>query len=200
MNNFIQSIIDEIKRHFSSSKIQTTKKWSYLIPLIVVCLLGIIGEYVLLLPIHYQSQTFIFHLIFLIVIFVILHAILLGTFDKTSKYLMFVVVALFVYIGVGSVYSLPIFHAKTYQNQLQLNKKADFYKDNETISYQSIPVVDRESAIKLGDRKMGQMIDYVSQFEVDESYEQINYQDTPYRVTPLEYSDLIKWITNRKEC
>ena len=160
MNNFIQSIIDEIKRHFSSSKIQTTKKWSYLIPLIVVCLLGIIGEYVLLLPIHYQSQTFIFHLIFLIVIFVILHAILLGTFDKTSKYLMFVVVALFVYIGVGSVYSLPIFHAKTYQNQ---------------------------------------MIDYVSQFEVDESYEQINYQDTPYRVTPLEYSDLIKWITNRKE-
>lgn len=199
MNDFIQSIIDEIKRHFSSSKIQTTKKWSYLIPLIVVCLLGIIGEYVLLLPIHYQSQTFIFHLIFLIVIFVILHAILLGTFDKTSKYLMFVVVALFVYIGVGSVYSLPVFHAKTYQNQLQLNKKADFYKDNETISYQSIPVVDRESAIKLGDRKMGQMIDYVSQFEVDESYEQINYQDTPYRVTPLEYSDLIKWITNRKE-
>lgn len=77
---------------------------------------------------------------------------------------------------------MPIFHAKTYQNQLQLNKKADFYKDNETISYQSIPVVDRESAIKLGDRKMGQMIDYVSQFEVDESYEQINYQDTPYRV------------------
>ena len=67
MNNFIQSIIDEIKRHFSSSKIQTTKKWSYLIPLIVVCLLGIIGEYVLLLPIHYQSQTFIFHLIFLII-------------------------------------------------------------------------------------------------------------------------------------
>mgnify|MGYP007050592736 CR=1 FL=1 len=25
MNDFIQSIIDEIKRHFSSSKIQTTK-------------------------------------------------------------------------------------------------------------------------------------------------------------------------------
>lgn len=69
-------------------------------------------EYVLLLPIHYQSQTFIFHFIFLIVIFVILHAILLGTFDKTSKYLMFVVVALFVYIGVGSVYSLPIFMQK----------------------------------------------------------------------------------------
>ena len=199
MNNFIQNFIDEIKRHFYSSKIQTTKKWSYLIPLIIVCALSIIGEYVLLIPIHYQSQTFIFHLIFLIVLFALLHALLLGSFDKISKYLMFVVAALFIYVGVGSIYSLPVFHAKTYQSQLQLDKKADFYKDNETISYQSIPVVDRESAIKLGDRKMGQMIDYVSQFEVDESYEQINYQDTPYRVTPLEYSDLIKWVTNRKE-
>ena len=82
---------------------------------------------------------------------------------------------------------------------MTLDKKADFYKDNETISYQSIPVVDRDSAEKLGDRKMGQMVDYVSQFEVDESYSQINYNDTPYRVTPLEYSDWIKWFTNRKE-
>lgn len=199
MNNFIQNIIEEIKRYLYSSKIQTNKKWSYLIPLIVVFALVIIGEYVLLLPIHYQSQTFIFHLIFLIILFIILHVLFLGNFDKLSKYLLYIVVGLFIYVGAGTVYSLPIFHASSYQSQLQLNKKADFYKDNETISYQSIPVVDRESAIKLGDRKMGQMIDYVSQFEVDESYEQINYQNTPYRVTPLEYSDLIKWITNRKE-
>ena len=89
MNNFIQNFIDEIKRHFYSSKIQTTKKWSYLIPLIIVCALSIIGEYVLLIPIHYQSQTFIFHLIFLIVLFALLHALLLGSFDKISKYLMF---------------------------------------------------------------------------------------------------------------
>ena len=46
---------------------------------------------------------------------------------------------------------------------------------------------------------MGEMVDYVSQFEVDESYEQINYQDTPYRVTPLEYSNIIKWFTNRSD-
>ena len=85
------------------------------------------------------------------------------------------------------------------KKQLTLDKKADFFEDNKTISYQSIPVVDRDSAIKLGDRKMGEIVDYVSQFEVDESYEQINYKDNPYRVTPLEYSDLIKWFTNRNE-
>ena len=44
---------------------------------------------------------------------------------------------------------------EVYQKQLKLDKKADFYADNKTISYQSIPVVDRDSAIKLGDRKMG---------------------------------------------
>ncbi len=87
------------------------------------------------------------------------------------------VVGFIVLVGSRNFYSSPIFHAKSYQKQLVLDKKADFYKDNETISYQSIPVVDRESAIRLGDRKMGEMVDYVSQFEVDESYEQINYQD-----------------------
>lgn len=200
MNNFIQ-MLKEKMNHFSfrSNYTPSSKKWSYIVPLLVVLILSVVGEYVLLLPIHYQSQTFIFHLIFLLVLFALLHGILLGKIDQVSKILFGVSLGLLIYVGVGSIYSAPVFHAKSYQKQLTLDKKADFYKDNETISYQSIPVVDRESAIKLGDRKMGQMIDYVSQFEVDESYEQINYQETPYRVTPLEYSDLIKWVTNRKE-
>ena len=200
MNNFIQMIKEKMNPFsFHSNYTPSSKKWSYIIPLLVVLILSIVGEYVLLLPIHFQSQTFIFHLIFLLVLFAMLHAILLGKIDQVSKIFVAISLGLLIYVGIGSVYSAPIFHAKNYQKQLILDKKADFYKDNETISYQSIPVVDRESAIKLGDRKMGQMIDYVSQFEVDESYEQINYQETPYRVTPLEYSDLIKWVTNRKE-
>ena len=112
------------------------------------------------------------------------------------KYSLILAGILIVLIPVGTFISSPIFNAKSYQKQLVLDKKADFYKDNKTISYESIPVVDRESAIRLGDRRMGEMVDYVSQFEVDQSYEQINYKDNPYRVTPLEYSDLIKWFTN----
>ena len=46
---------------------------------------------------------------------------------------------------------------------------------------------------------MGEIVDYVSQFEVDNDYVQINYQDKPYRVTTLSYSDLIKWFTNHRE-
>ena len=39
----------------------------------------------------------------------------------------------------------------------------------------------------------------VSQFEVDELYSQINYQDRPVRVSPLKYADIIKWLNNNDE-
>lgn len=172
---------------------------SYLLPLIIVIILFAIAEYILMTPLHLRSQTFIIQTIMLLLIYIALHYILGGSFDKLNKILSMICLLMVLYIGIGSIYSLPLFHAKSYQSQLILDKKADFYKDNPTISYQSIPVVDRDSAIKLGDRKMGQMVDYVSQFEVNDAYNQINYNDSPYRVTPLEYSDIIKWFTNRKE-
>lgn len=172
---------------------------SYLLPLFIVIVIFFIAEYVFMFPIHIRSKSFIIQLIMLLLIYMALHYLWGGNFDRLNKILGAICVFLVLYIGIGTIYSMPVFHAKSYQSQLNLNKNADFYKDNPTISYQSIPVVDRDSAIKLGDRKMGQMVDYVSQFEVNDSYNQINYKDAPYRVTPLEYSDIIKWFTNRKE-
>lgn len=172
---------------------------SYLWPLLIVLIIFIAVEYILMFPIHLRSKAFIIQTILLLMIYIALHYLFSGCFDKLNKVFSIICLFLVLYLGAGTIYSLPVFHAKSYQSQLNLDKKADFYKDNPTISYQSIPVVDRDSAIKLGDRKMGQMVDYVSQFEVNDSYNQINYKDSPYRVTPLEYSDIIKWFTNRKE-
>lgn len=50
----------------------------------------------------------------------------------------------------------------------------------------------------LGNRKMGSMVDMVSQFEVSSLYSQINYKGRPVRVTPLVYASPIKWLTNMK--
>lgn len=200
LSDFIKNVTDRLSGLFHFHHYQTKNRFSsYLIPLFIIAVIFMISEYVLLIPVHLKSHSFIMMLIFLLAIFIALHYILGGQYDKLSQFLSILAVVLFLYLMIGNVVSLPVFHAKSYQQQLTLDKKADFYKDNETISYQSIPVVDRDSAEKLGDRKMGQMVDYVSQFEVDESYSQINYKDTPYRVTPLEYSDWIKWFTNRKE-
>ncbi|MDE6182405.1 MAG: CvpA family protein, partial [Eubacteriales bacterium] len=54
-------------------------------------------------------------------------------------------------------------------------------------------------AINLGSRKMGSMVDMVSQFEVNDLYTQINYNQKPTRVTPLDYGNFFKWITNRSK-
>ena len=122
-----------------------------------------------------------------------------ASFDKINKYILGVAVIFIAYVFIGQLISSPIFHASRYQEQLNVDKNADFYKDNEKVNYQSIPVVDKDSAQRLGDRKMGEIVDYVSQFEVDDEYGQINFNDKPFRVTTISYSDLIKWFTNHGE-
>lgn len=106
-------------------------------------------------------------------------------------------VVLAVYL-VGSLLSSPIVNAAKYQSLLQV-EEGEFSKDIEELSFNQIPLLDRDSATLLGNRKMGSMVDMVSQFEVDDLYSQINYQDQPMRVSPLRYANLIKWFTNQKE-
>ena len=61
-----------------------------------------------------------------------------------------------------------------------------------------IPVVDRDTASRLGSRKLGEMTELVSQFEIASNYTQINYKGSPYRVTPLRYADPVKWLFNMR--
>ena len=120
---------------------------------------------------------------------------------KESKVVKFFVaifgVIVVVYL-IGSLLSSPIINAKKYQ-QLLTVKDGEFTKDIKEVSYDQIPLLDRDSATLLGNRKMGSMVDMVSQFEVDNIYSQINYQDKPVRVSPLRYADTIKWITNQAD-
>lgn len=102
-----------------------------------------------------------------------------------------------VYI-IGSLLSSPIVNAKKYQGLLEV-QDGEFTKDIEELSFDQIPLLDRDSAQILGNRKMGSMVDMVSQFEVDDLYSQINYQDQPVRVSPLRYANLIKWFTNQRD-
>ena len=87
---------------------------------------------------------------------------------------------------VGTLLSSPIINAKKYQ-QLMKVEEGNFTEDIEELSFDKIPLLDKDTAELLGDRKMGSMVDMVSQFEADDIYSQINYQDNPVRVTPLKY-------------
>lgn len=99
---------------------------------------------------------------------------------------------------IGSVLSSPIVNAKKYQKLINISD-GNFQEDIQQISYNEIPLLDRDSAQLLGSRKMGSMVEYVSQFEVSNHYTQINYQNRPVRVTPLEYGNVFKWLSNRKK-
>ena len=101
---------------------------------------------------------------------------------------------------IGWVASLTLFpgNAKKYANVLQTETQT-FAEDIQEVNYSQIPVIDRDSAILLGNREMGSIPDYVSQFEIDSLYSQINYKGAPVRVSPLGYADLFKWFTNRGE-
>ena len=97
---------------------------------------------------------------------------------------------------VGAVLGWQLFRAKDYRDLLTV-EDGDFAAEVEEISYDQIPMLDAESAMKLGNRKLGELADMVSQFEVADNYTQINYKGRPVRVTTLQYGDIIKWLNNR---
>ena len=103
---------------------------------------------------------------------------------------------LLVILAIGALLSSPIINAKKYQ-QLMTVENRDFTQDISEVDYNTIPILDKDSAALLGNRKMGSMVDMVSQFEVSGDYSQINVNNKPVRVTPLTYASPIKWLTNQ---
>ncbi len=118
---------------------------------------------------------------------------------KTFKLVSYVPVAVALLGVVGAMVSFSFIpgNAARYANVLQTTDM-DFAEDIQEVDYDQIPVIDRASAILLGNREMGSIPEYVSQFEVSTLYSQINYQGHPVRVSPLAYADLFKWFTNRE--
>ncbi|MBE6940168.1 MAG: CvpA family protein [Ruminococcaceae bacterium] len=121
-----------------------------------------------------------------------------GFVKKQCKIPAILVAALVVTSLVGSLLSWEVIRASSYRDLLTV-EDGDFAAEVKEISYDQIPMLDADSAEKLGNRKLGELADMVSQFEVADDYTQINYKGRPVRVTPLRYGDLIKWFNNRAD-
>lgn len=122
----------------------------------------------------------------------------LKTFSAPVR-LCIIAVAVIILINIGgSIVGAQIFNAKRYKDLITI-KDGDFAEDVAEIGMEQIPVVDKDTAQRLGQRKLGEMSDLVSQFEIQDIYTQINYNGVPVRVTPLIYGDFIKWFKNRSE-
>ncbi|MBW8381713.1 MAG: hypothetical protein K0M69_04185, partial [Youngiibacter sp.] len=109
-----------------------------------------------------------------------------------------VAVALLVAVpAVLGFLSQPIFRAKAYSSLIPVTD-ASFADTVKEVTYDKVPVVDREAAAIIGARQMGSVQEVVSQFEINDNYTQINIRNVPVRVSPLAYSDIIKYIINAK--
>lgn len=176
--------------------------------LVITLVFGLVYFYSKLPAINLQDPAFYTFVLLLSAVYCFLSILTQGLFKAESgrelwqsvkthcAIPVFICIILAVIFIIGSLISSPIIRANAYRNLLEV-ETGDFTKEVNQISFDQIPMLDEASAMKLGDKKMGELADIVSQFQVADDYTQINYNGSPVRVTPLYYSDLFKWLTNR---
>ena len=206
---FDQNAAPKPKRERKPRKSIGSKGGRIAVNTLITLLVGAIYFYVQLPAINLHAEEFYGFVLLLCVTYCICALFTSGfqgtgakgyfTFVKKQCTVPFFVTALLIVTAlVGALTSWVVLRAKDYQALLPI-ESGSFAEEIEEVSYDRIPMLDRDSAEKLGDRKLGELADMVSQFEVAENYTQINYRGRPVRVTPLRYGDIIKWFNNRSE-
>lgn len=182
---------------------------------ICLCLiLAFVYYYITLPAINIHSGSFWMFIMFAIMILVAISIIKRvrrknSVFELTNpkfifmkagviSFLLWLLIIVFAVYLIGSMLSSPIINASKYQKLLTVENR-NFTDDISEADYHTIPLLDKDSASLLGNRKLGSLVDMVSQFEVGDDYTQINYKDVPVRVTPLVYANEIKWLTNQSK-
>ncbi len=177
-----------------------------LISILITIMIGTIIFYFMLPAINIHSMSFWFFLIFIFAIYsttdLLISANEVQTWRKVPKRIL-IGFSMMIFVGLGmpliNLCLSPLFHAKEYSNRIAIDQGKEFIKEIEPVDFSKLPLLDKASSEKLGDRVMGQMPELVSQFYVSDLYSQINYNDSIIRVTPLEYNGLFKYFSNRKD-
>lgn len=181
----------------------------FIVILLTILFSGIL-YYFMLPPINPSSFAFWIYLVLIIGFYTLIAAcsnlkiennILITKTPRQNdkfKYIWYGFIVIFLAISFVNIINSPIFSAKSYYNRIFVNETGVFENDVPLVDTSKLPLLDKDSSSKLGDRVMGQMTDLVSQFTVSDLYTQINYNDEITRVTPLEYANVIKYFTNHK--
>ncbi len=184
---------------------------------IIILLYTIVSFYLMLPPINLQSPTFygfILNIGFMSMLFINIGNLKSLEFMNKkyvkledlnlskrimtfNKIMLITLVSIFVLILCTNFIFSPLFMSSKYHERINIVEK-NFAENIGEVDFSKLPLVDKESSIKLGDRTMGEMSSWVSQFVVSNEYSQINYNDEILRVTPLEYDGIIKYFSNKK--
>lgn len=120
---------------------------------------------------------------------------------KSAKIPMILIGVLIAVVAVGFLISSVVFRAKDYSNiiDVQGGNFVQEVADSSDDSFATVPRIDLDTTAVMAEKALSGLseLGYVSQFTVQPSYNQINYRDVPVRVATLQYSNIIKWFTNR---
>lgn len=186
------------------------------ISLVVTVIAGLVSYYFLLPAFNLKDTKFYGWIAVMLVAYVFMTALTSGVFTKPeyvpyvkrhSLVCMIVAAILGLILVVGYLVGAPLFRAKAYSRLLDI-------KDTETVDsagdavrnitfidsisdFNKVPMIDAVAAEKLADKTLGTLasLGLESQFNIADSFStQINYKNLPYRVFPLKYGDIFKWL------
>lgn len=194
MKTKINDLFQKIDQQYSS--VRKSKAWlSFLLTAIIMG----IYFFIVLPSLSPQSPSLYTFLLISLALFTILRLffgpkLTGGAFKRT----VLIAIVLFVLPTVMLFITSPVFRAGSYSKLIHVEPGV-FEEDIEKITRNQVPVVDRETASIIGEKQLGSLTDLVSQFVIDEQYSQVNIAGKPFRISPLRYYDIIKYITNRKD-
>jgi len=166
-------------------------------PIIITLIIAAVMYYFFLPPVNLKAVTFWVFIAVILVIYIFLAAVFAAgkKQEPAVKVPLISLAAIICLFLVVTVFGTRIFHAKRYSEILHVQEDSIDVIPSVSGS-SSIALMDTASAERLGDRRIGSLTNVVSQFNVG-SYVQINYQDVPVKVAPLEYDGFFKWRTNK---
>ena len=178
-----------------------------IISILLTLVISFIPYYFMIPPINLTSLYFWFFMVIVLFNFVMIYLFfsrekIIKDVKSKKKNLFFTVFGItcvlitVILISTNFILS-PIFNSGSYANRIIISENGNFSEDFEKVDFKHLPLLDKASSQKLGDRVMGQMPELVSQFVVSDLYTQINYNDDIIRVTPLEYNGFIKYLSNK---
>ncbi len=176
-----------------------------IINIILTLIFMLVYYYFLIPPINLQSSEFYSFVILTLLFYLFVSSLNLIISPRKvnvnvilkNKVIVFIIVGIICLELVINFIFSPIFQADSYSKRIDINTNGDFVNDISEVDFNKLPLLDKDSSSKLGDRVMGQMPEMVSQYYVSNTYTQINYNDTILRVTPLEYNGLFKFFKNK---
>ncbi|MDF2613005.1 MAG: putative rane protein [Clostridia bacterium] len=167
---------------------------SFLISFVIVAIIAYVQ-----LPVLRLDFTSLF---ITLILFFVLFGVLctdkgqLWTLTKTSKISFSIAGLLGIYLlVVPFVTSAVFFHAKTYRNLIGTVQESEFTKDVSPVNTDDIRLVDEQTAIRLGDKKLGEVPGLGSIAQLGKFHIQ-NVDENLYWIAPLVHRGAIKWLTN----